>query len=74
MNPHRHQQHSETLYILSGTGDMQLGDTNVALAAGSFVKIPEGMVHSLTVTSSAPLVALSVQAPEFFGMDRVFVE
>lgn len=71
---HYHAFHSETVYILSGKGEMRIGDQVVGVESGSFLKIPEGTIHGLTVTSAEPMVALSVQAPEFKGKDRVFVE
>ncbi len=71
---HYHASHSETLYIIEGRGKMQVGDQLHTVGAGSFLKVPEGVVHGLEVTSTGPLVALSVQAPEFNGKDRIFVE
>jgi len=74
VKPHIHEWHSERIYVISGAGEMQVGNNTRAIQSGSFVKIPEGMVHGVEVTSAEPLVVLSVQAPEFKGKDRVFVE
>ncbi len=74
VKPHYHASHSETVYVISGEGQMQLGDETFAVQAGDFVQIPQGVEHAVTVTSKTPLKALSVQAPEFFGNDRIFVE
>lgn len=71
---HRHLTHSETIYILEGSGQMQLGDRRFAIGPGDFIQVPEGVVHGVTVTSATPLKALSVQAPEFDGTDRVWVD
>ena len=70
---HKHVSHSESLFVLEGTGTFRLGDKTLTIGAGDYVKIPEGTPHSLTVTSAIPLKALSIQAPEFFGKDRVSV-
>lgn len=71
---HRHASHSETVYILSGSGSFRLGDKNFAVSAGDFIQIPQGQVHGVVVTSTDPLKVLSVQTPEFHGVDRLFVD
>ncbi len=71
---HKHVFHSETLYILEGTGVIQLGDEEFEVGPGDYIKVPEGTPHGVKTTSAVPLKALSVQAPEFFGKDRVKVE
>lgn len=71
---HYHVTHTENLYVLEGTGVMQLGDREIEIGPGSFVTIPKGTVHSVVVTSEQPLKVLSVQAPEFMGQDRHFIE
>jgi len=70
---HKHISHSESILVLEGTGTFRLGDKVLSIGPGDYVKVPEGTPHSLTVTSTIPLKALSIQAPEFFGKDRVSV-
>jgi len=70
---HKHVSHSESIFVLEGTGVFQLGEKRLTIGPGDYVKIPEGTAHSLKVTSAMPLKALSIQAPEFFGKDRVSV-
>lgn len=69
---HHHAFHTETLLILEGTGTMVVGDESVEVGPGDFLAIPKTTPHDLTVTSSTPLKALSIQAPKFQGKDRVF--
>ena len=71
---HKHVKHSETLYVLEGSGQMQLGDETIRVHPGDYIKVPEGVVHGVIVDSENPLKVLSVQAPEFFGKDRVKVD
>ena len=71
---HKHEVHTENIYILEGTGEMTLGDESFNIKQGDFVTIPPNTIHSLTVTSDIPVKVLSVQAPEFFGKDRIFVD
>lgn len=71
---HKHLRHTETIYILDGTGLMRLGDEEFVVGPGDFIKVPEGTPHGVKTTSTSPLKALSVQAPEFLGDDRMFLE
>ncbi len=71
---HKHVNHTESLYVLEGTGRFELGSEILEIGAGDFIKIPMGTPHAVTVTSETPMKAISVQAPEFFGDDRVLLE
>jgi len=71
---HIHEYHSETLVVLEGTGTMYVGDSSYSIKGGDYISVPENTVHSVTVTSEIPLKVISIQAPEFVGKDRVFVE
>lgn len=70
---HKHLTHTETLYVLEGSGTFQLADKHFEIKPGDYINVPEGTPHAVTVTSSTPLKVLSVQAPEFLGKDRVKV-
>jgi mannose-6-phosphate isomerase-like protein (cupin superfamily) len=69
--PHKHVTHSESVYVIEGTGIFELNGNKINIGPGHYVKIPQGAVHSVTVTSDIPMKVLSIQAPEFFGKDRV---
>jgi mannose-6-phosphate isomerase-like protein (cupin superfamily) len=71
---HKHITHSESIYVLSGEGQMRLGDRQFAIGAGDFVQVPMGVAHGVSVSSPEPLKVLSIQAPEFHGADRVWVK
>lgn len=71
---HKHMTHSETIYVLDGTGEMLLGDKKMEVKKGDIIFVPENTPHSVKVTSTIPLKVISNQAPEFDGKDRVFVE
>ena len=70
---HKHVEHSETIYVLEGKGLFQLGDQSMEIVAGDYIRVPKGTPHAVKVLSSIPLKIISVQAPEFFGKDRVKV-
>ena len=71
---HKHVTHSETIYVLEGKGVMLLGDKKMEVKKGDVLFIPENTPHSVQVTSTVPLKVLSIQAPEFDGTDRVYIE
>jgi mannose-6-phosphate isomerase-like protein (cupin superfamily) len=70
---HKHLVHTETIYVLDGSGAFQLGEEHFDIGPGDYINVPEGTPHAVKVTSSIPLKVLSVQAPEFLGKDRVKV-
>lgn len=74
VRPHIHKEHTETLYVLEGEGVLRLEKSSVPIKTGHFIQIPANTVHGVRVTSAGPLKVLSIQAPEFLGKDRVFVE
>lgn len=71
---HKHESHTENIYILEGEGEMKLNGNIIILKSGDYINVPEKIIHSVKVTSSQPMKVLSVQSPEFTGEDRVFVE
>ena len=71
---HKHASHSETIYVLNGTGDMVIGEKVVAIKKGDVLFIPENTPHAVKVTSEFPLKVLSIQAPEFDGTDRIVLD
>jgi len=71
---HFHESHTEHVYILAGKGIMRIGEVEREISEGDLLFIPQGMVHSLIVTSDQPMQAMSIQTPEFLGSDRHFVE
>jgi len=62
------------VYVLEGTGMMQLGDPTLVITSGSYINIPKNTVHSVKVTSDTPMKVLSIQSPKFTGKDRHFLE
>lgn len=74
VKPHVHERHTESLYVLEGDGKMLLGSETIQISAGDFLHIPSGTIHSLEVTSQKPVKVISLQAPEFHGKDRKFID
>lgn len=72
---HRHEHHSENVYVIEGEGLMTVGDKTFRITPGSYIFIPTNVVHSVVVDESKGVMkVLSVQAPFFDGNDRVFVD
>lgn len=71
---HKHIKHTENIYVLDGSGTMQLGEKSITIKPGDYIFIPVNTVHSLQVTSKRPIRVLSIQSPEFLGDDRIFIE
>lgn len=70
---HKHEWHTENIYILDGKGEMTLGDEKFVVKKGDYFNIPEGTPHALKVLSSAPVKVLSIQSPFFDGSDRILI-
>ncbi len=70
---HKHDVHSEHVYVLKGKGEMVLGDEIVEVRKGDVIFIPEGTPHSVKVLGGTMKV-ISVQSPEFKGKDRIFLD
>lgn len=70
---HKHEKHSEHVYVLRGKGTMRLGEEMREVKKGDLIFIPEGTPHSLIVKGRTMKV-ISIQSPEFHGKDRIFVQ
>ncbi|MEQ8908922.1 MAG: cupin domain-containing protein [Vicingaceae bacterium] len=70
---HYHDYHTESIYVQSGTAEMQMGDSTFSISKGDFLVLPPKTIHAVKVTSSEPLKVISIQAPEFLGKDRHFI-
>ncbi len=72
---HRHEFHSENVYVIEGEGEMVVDKDTFDIKPGSYVFIPTNKVHSVMVDETKGVMkVLSVQSPFFDGVDRVFVE
>jgi mannose-6-phosphate isomerase-like protein (cupin superfamily) len=74
VKPHKHVYHSEHVLVLDGEGLMTLGDSTFTVRKNDLIFIPKNTVHSAVRRGIRPLKVLSIQAPEFDGRDRVFLD
>lgn len=70
---HKHEWHTENVYILAGKGEFTLGDEKFVIEKGDYFNIPQGTPHALKVLSSTPVKVLSIQSPHFDGNDRILI-
>lgn len=68
---HFHQEHTEHVTIIEGTGEMTLNDSIFIVKPGDFLLIPRGTPHA--VTALTPMKVLSIQTPRWTAEDRVFL-
>jgi quercetin dioxygenase-like cupin family protein len=68
---HFHSSHTENIYIIEGSGEMELDGQIFTVKAGDYILVPTGKVHAVTAT--APMKVLSIQTPRWVMDDRKFV-
>ncbi len=61
--PWHNQDQEEVYFVVSGTGEMCLGEEKRELAGGQAVYIPSGDYHQLTNIGSEPLVMIYCYGP-----------
>ncbi len=61
--PWHNQEQEEVYFVVSGCGEMCLGDEVRELAAGQAVYIPSGVFHQLSNKGDAPLTFIYVYGP-----------
>ncbi len=66
--PHVHRRHEELWYVLEGEFEFLLGDERVTVGAGTFVRVPPGLVHapSNALESHSRLI-MTLSPPDFEG-------
>jgi len=61
--PWHNQEQEEVYFVLSGTGEMCLGQEKQTLTDGQAVYIPSGVFHQLTNIGDTPLTFIYVYGP-----------
>ncbi|MGW1613278.1 cupin domain-containing protein [Streptomyces sp. NPDC002285] len=63
---HRHAQHDEGFYILSGTVRFTVGDVDYDATTGTLVLVPPGTPHTFANLTGQPAVMLSTFTPDLY--------
>lgn len=61
--PWHNQEQEEVYFVVSGTGEMCLGEEKERLTAGQLVQIPSGVFHQLTNIGDEPLFMIYCYGP-----------
>jgi mannose-6-phosphate isomerase-like protein (cupin superfamily) len=57
---HLHREMAECLYLLSGRLDLQVGDDRREVGPGTFIGIPAGLAHTMSVRGEQPVRMLMI--------------
>ncbi|MFJ7906957.1 cupin domain-containing protein [Kitasatospora sp. NPDC096204] len=63
---HRHREHDEGFYILSGTVRFTVGEEEYDAVAGTLVMVPPGAPHTFANPTDHPAVMLSTFTPDLY--------
>jgi mannose-6-phosphate isomerase-like protein (cupin superfamily) len=63
---HRHSQHDEGFYVVSGMVRFTVGDTTHDAAAGTLVMIPPGAPHTFANPGDEPAVIINTFTPDLY--------
>ena len=60
---HQHEKEEEIIYVLSGSGEMVVGDRSESLEKDKAIFIPPMMDHRVIVKGKDPLLLISIFSP-----------
>jgi len=63
---HRHAEHDEGFYVVSGTARFTVGDTSYDVGAGTLVMVPPGAPHTFANPGAEPVVLLNTFTPDLY--------
>ncbi|MFI9270801.1 cupin domain-containing protein [Kitasatospora sp. NPDC052896] len=63
---HRHAQHDEGFYVISGTVRFTVGEKDYDATAGTLVMVPPGAPHTFANLTDQPAVMLSTFTPDLY--------
>jgi mannose-6-phosphate isomerase-like protein (cupin superfamily) len=63
---HRHAQHDEGFYVVSGTARFTVGEKSYDVGVGTLVMIPPGAPHTFANPGDEPTVLLNTFTPDLY--------
>jgi mannose-6-phosphate isomerase-like protein (cupin superfamily) len=63
---HRHAEHDEGFYVVSGTARFTVGRTDHEAPAGTLVMVPPGVPHTFANPGDQPLVMVNTFTPDLY--------
>jgi mannose-6-phosphate isomerase-like protein (cupin superfamily) len=70
--PHIHHREDEAFWVLEGELEIMVGEDRFMAAAGSFVHLPKGLIHSYRNVGPGPARFLTLVVPA--GLEKFFEE
>ena len=71
VDPHTHNDHVDSFYVLAGEAEFQVGDDVFRAGPGSFVAAPAGVTHGFRNASDSELRLLNIHAPNVGFAERL---
>src|ERR1041384_5451181 len=63
---HRHAEHDEGFYVVSGTARFTVGEKDYDAPPGTLVMVPPGAPHTFANPGDEPVVLLNTFTPDFY--------
>ena len=63
VDPHVHEDHTDSFYILEGEVEFMIGDEIVRARPGTWVAAPAGVRHGFSIPGPEPARFLNIHAP-----------
>jgi len=63
---HRHAEHDEGFYVVSGTAEFTVGTTTYLAPKGTLVMVPPGVPHTFANPGDEPVVMLNTFTPDLY--------
>jgi quercetin dioxygenase-like cupin family protein len=71
VDPHYHERHSDSFFVLDGELEIHAGDEVVNAVPGTYVLVPMRVVHYFRNVSDAPVRLLNLHTPGGFAQYRL---
>jgi quercetin dioxygenase-like cupin family protein len=71
VDPHYHERHSDSFFVLDGEFEIHVGEEVVNAVAGTYVLVPPRVVHHFRNVSEAPVRLLNLHTPGGFAQYRL---
>jgi quercetin dioxygenase-like cupin family protein len=64
VDAHSHADHVDSFYVLEGEAEFLVGDRTVRGGPGTYVAVPQGIVHGFRNVGNAALRVVNIHAPK----------
>jgi quercetin dioxygenase-like cupin family protein len=71
VDPHAHDAHTDSFYILEGEVEFTIGDETVRAGPGIWVAAPSGVRHGFSIPGPDRARFLNIQAPSAGFIERI---